>query len=78
MDKQYRFLVSKKKERITKRRDPILIKTCLIKNFKFIKTSYPDYVGRYVYSEHEVYRSLQMINILKPQTQESSIRIRKN
>ena len=36
-------------------KDPILIKTCRIKNFKFVSTSYPDYVGRYVYSEHEVY-----------------------
>jgi hypothetical protein len=35
--------------------DPIIIETCLLKNFKFISTSYPDYAGRYVYSEHEVY-----------------------
>ncbi len=36
-------------------KDPILIKTCFIKNFKFVSTSYPDFVGRYIYSEHEVY-----------------------
>jgi hypothetical protein len=35
--------------------DPMLIKTCIIKKFKFVSTSYPDYAGRYVYSEHEVY-----------------------
>lgn len=35
--------------------DPILIKTCYYKNFKFIKTAYPDYMGRYVYSEHEIF-----------------------
>jgi hypothetical protein len=36
-------------------KDPILIKTCLYKNFKFIITSYPDYAGRYVYSEHQIF-----------------------
>jgi len=36
-------------------KDPILIKTCLIRNFKFVSTSYPDYAGKYVYSENEVY-----------------------
>jgi hypothetical protein len=35
--------------------DSIIITTCLLKNFKFNTTSYPDYAGRYVYSEHEVY-----------------------
>ena len=36
-------------------KDPILIKTCFIKNFKFVSTSYPDYAGRYDYSEQKVY-----------------------
>ena len=36
-------------------KDPIHIKTCFIKNFKFVSTSYPDYAGRYFYSEQEVY-----------------------
>ncbi len=36
-------------------KDSIQIKTCFIKNFKFVSTSYPDYAGRYVYSEQEVY-----------------------
>jgi len=35
--------------------DPILVKTCVIKNFKFVSKSFPDYAGRYVYSEHQVY-----------------------
>jgi len=34
---------------------PDLITTCFIKNFKFVHTSYPDYVGRYFESEEEVY-----------------------
>ena len=36
---------------------PIIVRMCLIKNFKFKETSYPDYVGRYFdsESEHEVY-----------------------
>ena len=34
--------------------DPIIVKTCLYKNFKFINTSYPDNVGRYFFSEHQV------------------------
>jgi|SRR5450755_1192249 hypothetical protein len=38
-----------------KSQDPILVKTCYIKNFKFVETSYPDDVGRYFDSEHEVY-----------------------
>jgi hypothetical protein len=36
-------------------KDPIITKTCFYKNFKFIITSFPDNVGRYVYSEHHVY-----------------------
>jgi hypothetical protein len=35
--------------------DPILVKTCFLKNFKFISTSYPDYAGRYFSSENEVF-----------------------
>ena len=35
--------------------DPIIIKTCFYKNFKLVKTSFPDYVGRYAYSEHELF-----------------------
>ena len=35
--------------------DPIIIKTCIIKNFKFISTSYPDYAGRYFSSESKVF-----------------------
>ena len=34
---------------------PTLVNTCIIKNFKFIKVSYPDGVGRYFDSEHNVY-----------------------
>ena len=34
---------------------PIHIKTCYIKNFKFITTSSPDYEGRYFFDEYEVY-----------------------
>ena len=34
--------------------DPIIEKTCFYKNFKFVTTSYPDYAGRYDFSEHEV------------------------
>jgi hypothetical protein len=36
-------------------KDPIIVRTCFIKNFKFKETSYPDYVGRYFDSEHKVY-----------------------
>ena len=36
-------------------KDSIIIQTCLLKNFKFVTTSYPDDVGRYFYSEHQVY-----------------------
>ena len=36
-------------------KDPILIKTCYYKSFKFVITSYPDNVGRYVYSKHQVF-----------------------
>lgn len=35
--------------------DSIIIQTCFIRNFKFVTTSYPDYAGRYTFSEHEVY-----------------------
>jgi hypothetical protein len=35
--------------------DPIIIKTCIFKNFKFVSTSYPDYAGRYVSNETEVF-----------------------
>jgi len=34
---------------------PILVKTCFIKNFKFVTISRPDYVGRYFFQEYEVY-----------------------
>jgi hypothetical protein len=34
--------------------DPILVKTCFIKGFKFISTSYPDYAGRYTSTENVV------------------------
>lgn len=34
---------------------PDLITTCFLKNFKFVHTSYPDYIGRYFDSEEEVY-----------------------
>jgi hypothetical protein len=34
---------------------PILVKTCFIKNYKFISFDYPDYVGRYYYRESKVY-----------------------
>ena len=34
---------------------PILVKTCFIKNFKFVTISHPDYVGRYFFQEYEVY-----------------------
>jgi len=34
---------------------PIHVKTCYIKNFKFITTSTPDYDGRYFFDEYEVY-----------------------
>jgi hypothetical protein len=34
---------------------PIIVRTCWFKKFKFKETSYPDHVGRYFYSEHEVY-----------------------
>lgn len=44
-----------KEQRMDDKPDPILIKTCYIKNFKFVSTLTPDFVGRYVYSEHEVY-----------------------
>ena len=36
-------------------KDPIIVNTCLIRNFKFVDLSYPDYAGRYFYSEQEVY-----------------------
>lgn len=35
--------------------DPILVKTCYLKNYKFVTTSHPDHVGRYVFEENEVY-----------------------
>src|SRR5215211_2060870 len=35
--------------------DPILVNTCFYKNFKFISTAYPDYAGRYIYYEREVF-----------------------
>lgn len=34
---------------------PIIIKTCFLKNFKFVSTSYPDPEGRYFFSDHEVF-----------------------
>ena len=46
---------SEKERKNGEGKDPILIQTCIIKNFKFVSTSYPDYAGRYVYSEREVY-----------------------
>ncbi|MFT3935304.1 MAG: hypothetical protein QM726_16885 [Chitinophagaceae bacterium] len=35
--------------------DPIVVKTCLYKNFKFKTTSFPDFAGRYFNTKHEVY-----------------------
>src|SRR5258706_6867114 len=34
---------------------PYILRICRIKNFKFIETTYPDGVGRYFDSEHELY-----------------------
>jgi hypothetical protein len=36
-------------------KDPIIVRTCFIKNFKFKETSFPDNVVRYFDSENEVY-----------------------
>jgi hypothetical protein len=44
-----------KEKKNTDGKDPIIIKTCLFKNFKFKTTASPDLVGRYFHSEHEVY-----------------------
>jgi hypothetical protein len=46
---------TEKEKKSEESKDSILIRTCFIKNFKFISTLYPDYAGRYVYSEYEVY-----------------------
>jgi len=44
-----------KERKVPDSEDPIIIRTCFIKNYKFKETSYPDYAGRYFNSEHEVY-----------------------
>lgn len=36
-------------------KDSIIVQTCYLNNFKFVTRSIPDDVGRYYYSEHEVY-----------------------
>ena len=46
---------SEKERKNPEGNDPILVKTCFIKNFKFVETSHPDYAGRYVFHEYEVY-----------------------
>ena len=44
------------KERKTKDADyPDIIKTCFLKNFKFVKVTSPDADGRYFYSEYKTY-----------------------
>jgi len=35
--------------------DSIIIQTCFLNAYKFVTTSYPDYKGRYTYSEHKVF-----------------------
>lgn len=35
--------------------DSIFIQTCFLNDFKFVTTLYPDYAGRYTYSEHTVF-----------------------
>lgn len=35
--------------------DSIFIQTCFLNDFKFVTTSYPDYAGRYTYSEHKLF-----------------------
>lgn len=39
--------------------DPILVQTCLLKQFKFIVTSHPDYAGRYFSSEQQVFKKVK-------------------
>jgi hypothetical protein len=46
---------TEKKQKTGYGTDPIIIKTCFLKKFKFISTSYPDYAGRYVSNETEVF-----------------------
>lgn len=46
---------SEKERKSEELKDCILVKTCFLKSFKFVSISYPDYAGRYFYSEHEVY-----------------------
>ena len=46
---------SEKERKNEEGKDPILVKTCFIRNFKFITTSSPDYAGRYIFDEYEVY-----------------------
>ena len=44
-----------KERKITGGEDPIIVRTCFIKNFKFLEISIPDYAGRYSDSVDEVY-----------------------
>jgi hypothetical protein len=46
---------SEKERKNTGGEYPLLVKTCFIKNFKFVCRSYPDDDGRYFSDDHEVY-----------------------
>jgi hypothetical protein len=52
---QLKVTCSEKEKKADYGNDPIIVKTCILKNFKFISTSYPDYAGRYFSSESEVF-----------------------
>ena len=36
--------------------DPIIVRTCYLQGFRFRETAYPDYAGRYVHSDHAVWK----------------------
>lgn len=50
-----RTTCSEREKKTKETSDPIIIKTCFIKGFKFVTTSYPDYAGRYSLSASEVF-----------------------
>ena len=46
---------TEKEVKLKGRQDPIIIKTCYLKKYKFVETAYPDYTGKYSDSDNSVY-----------------------